>query len=127
MVPKTITNALDGKQIPVYGDGKQRRFWINVKSHNEAVFKILKNGKAGETYHIAPMESNLIMNIDLVKKILKILGKSEDLISYVKDRAAHDVCYWLDATKLKNELGFADDICFDDVLVETIEWYRNNR
>ena len=113
MVPKTIVNALANKQIPVYGDGKQRRFWIDVKSHNDAVLEILEHGTVGETYNIAPKKENLLTNIDLVKKILKALGKSESLIEHVKDRAAHDVCYWLDAAKIEKDLGFTDTRSFD--------------
>lgn len=124
MVPKTITNALNGKKIPVYGDGKQRRFWIDVKSHNEAVIEILSHGTIGETYNIAPKNDNLITNITLVKKILKALGKNEKLIEHVKDRIAHDVCYWLDASKIEKELGFVDSKDFDVTLNETIEWYK---
>ena len=124
MVPKTITNAICDKKIPVYGDGKQRRFWIDVKSHNEAVIKILSCGTIGETYNIAPKKDNLITNITLVKKILKALGKNENLIEHVKDRAAHDVCYWLDASKIEKELGFVDNKDFDTTLNETIDWYK---
>ena len=124
MIPKTITNALCNEKIPVYGDGKQRRFWIDVKSHNEAVIKILSRGTIGETYNIAPKKENLITNITLVKKILKALGKTEKLIEHVKDRAAHDACYWLDASKIEKELGFVDSKDFDITLNETIDWYK---
>ena len=124
MIPKTITNALFNKKIPVYGNGKQRRFWIDVKSHNEAVIKILSRGTIGETYNIAPKKENLITNITLVKKILKALGKTEKLIEHVKDRAAHDECYWLDASKIEKEIGFVDSKDFDITLNETIDWYK---
>jgi len=113
MVPKTITNALVDKSIPIYGDGKQRRFWIDVKSHNDAVLKIVQCGTIGETYNIAPKKENLLTNIDLVKQILKALGKNENLIEHVKDRAAHDRCYWLDASKIEKELEFVDTRNFD--------------
>lgn len=82
------------------------------------------HGTIGETYNIAPKKENLIENVELVKKILKILNKSENLIEYVKDRAAHDTCYWLDATKIKNELGYVDNKDFDITLIETIDWYK---
>lgn len=124
LVPKTILNALAGEKIPVYGDGKQRRFWIDVKSHNDALLKILKKGKTGEIYNIAPPEENLLKNIDLVKQILNAVDKDETLIEHVKDRAAHDVCYWLDSDKTFNELGWADNRDFKKTLKRTIEWYK---
>ena len=95
-----------------------------MKSHNEAVIKILSCGTIGETYNIAPKKDNLITNVTLVKKILKALGKNENLIEHVKDRAAHDVCYWLDASKIEKELGFVDSKDFDITLNETIDWYK---
>ena len=125
MVPKTILNALSGKKIPVYGDGRQRRFWIDVKSHNDALMQILLHGKPGETYNIAPKKENLLENIALVKRILHALGKDEQLIEHVADRAAHDVCYWLDASKIEKELGFVDSQSFDATLDETVRWYCN--
>lgn len=125
LVPKTIENALAGKKIPIYGAGEQRRFWIDVKSHNDALLKIIEEGKPGETYNIAPKPENLVKNIDLVKMILKQLGKDESLIEHVKDRAAHDVCYWLDASKLKNDLGWKDTRDFGKILHDTVQWYVN--
>ena len=124
LVPKTIMNALQDKKIPVYGNGKQRRFWIDVKSHNDAVMAILLNGKAGETYNIAPKEDNLLNNMSLVKKILAVVGKPESLIEHVTDRAAHDTCYWLNAAKIKKDLGFVDNRDFNATLNETINWYK---
>lgn len=124
LVPKTILNALAGKKIPVYGNGKQRRFWIDVKSHNDALLKILKSGKKGETYNIAPPAENLLKNIDLVKHILNAVDKDEMLIEHVKDRAAHDICYWLDSDKMFNELGWVDNRDFKKTLKRTIEWYK---
>lgn len=125
LVPKVIENALAGKKIPVYGAGDQRRFWIDVKSHNDALLRIVEDGKSGEIYNIAPKTENLVKNIDLVKMILKQLGKDESLIEHVKDRAAHDVCYWLDSSKIKNELGWEDTRDFEKTLHETVQWYVN--
>lgn len=126
MVPKTILNALQDKSIPIYGNGKQRRLWIDVKSHNDAVMTILEKGKSGQTYNIAPQKRNLLANISLVKKILIALKKPNSLITYVKDRPAHDACYWLDATKIKVQLGFKDMRKFEDTLNATIHWYKEN-
>lgn len=125
LLPKVIQNALAGKRIPIYGTGEQRRFWIDVRSHNEALLKIIEEGVPGETYNIAPKPENLIKNIDLVKLILKHLGKDESLIDHVEDRAAHDICYWLDAKKMKNQLGWEDSRTFEDTLQRTIQWYAN--
>lgn len=124
LVPKTILNALADKKIPVYGNGKQRRFWIDVKSHNDAVFEILRYGKSGETYNIAPHKDNLLENIDLVKRILKAVKKPQKLIEHVADRAAHDICYWLDAEKIERELEWIDDREFSETLARTVDWYR---
>lgn len=123
LVPKTIENALAGKRIPIYGAGDQRRFWIDVRSHNEALLKILEEGKLGETYNIAPKPESLVKNIDLVKMILKLVGKDESLIEHVEDRAAHDICYWLDVSKIKNKLGWEDSRNFEDTLHDTVQWY----
>ena len=124
LVPKTILNALSNKKIPVYGDGKQRRFWIDVKSHNDALLEILRFGTLGETYNIAPHKENLLENITIVKKILNGVNKPEKLIEHVKDRAAHDVCYWLDASKIEKELKWVDNRTFEETLARTIEWYK---
>ena len=125
LVPTTICNALAGKQIPIYGDGKQRRFWIFVDEHNECVMNILKYGVAGQTYNIAPNEDNLVKNIELVKKLLKFCGKDESLITYVKDRLAHDKCYWLDSSKLrKKSLAWHDPISMWKRFELTTIWYK---
>ena len=125
LVPKVIENALAGKKIPVYGAGDQRRFWIDVRSHNDALLRIVEHGRSGETYNIAPKPENLIKNIDLIKMILRQLGKDESLIEHVKDRAAHDTCYWLDASKIKKELNWEDTRDFEETLHETVQWYVN--
>lgn len=122
-MPKTILNALADKKIPVYGNGKQRRFWIDVKSHNAALLEILRRGKPGETYNIAPREDNLLENIILIKRILKTVKKPQKLIEHVTDRAAHDVCYWLDAKKIDRELGWTDSRDFSETLTRTVDWY----
>ncbi len=126
MLPKMITNVLQEKKIPVYGNGMQRRFWIYVKEHNEAVWKILNNGKYGEIYNIAPETNNLITNIELINRTLNILGKNPaDYIEYVKDRPGHDLCYYLIGTKIFNDCGHKYSVGkFNEQLKETIEWYK---
>lgn len=129
LIPKTITNALEDKKIPVYGDGKQRRFWIYVKDHNEAVMRILENGKPGEIYNIAPAPENLKTNIDIVKFILDCAEKPETLIEHVTDRPGHDLCYYLEGKKIQEECGFVprpSEKFYDD-LASTVEWYKDAR
>lgn len=123
LVPKTILNAIYHKPIPIYGNGKQRRFWIDVNSHNSAIFRILKHGKPGNIYNIAPNKKNLITNIDLVHSILNSLNQPLDLIEHIKDRPAHDICYYLDGSKLENELNWKDTIPFESTLERTISFY----
>lgn len=124
LLPKVITNSLNNKEIPVYGDGKQRRFWIHVNDHNEAVIKILENGKPGEIYNIAPTKENLRENIDIIKIILNYLNKPESLIKHVTDRPGHDLCYYLEGNKLINECNFKPSQEFIKDLYSTIEWYK---
>ena len=124
LVPKTILNALSNAKIPIYGNGKQRRFWIDVKSHNDALLQIIEHGSLGETYNIAPMKSNLFKNIDIVNKILEAINRPIDLIEHVRDRAAHDLCYWLDSSKIEKQLKWKDNRKFEDTLKRTIEWYK---
>lgn len=125
LVPTTICNAFANKKIPVYGDGKQRRYWIFVDEHNQCVMNILKFGQAGQTYNIAPNPKNLICNIDLVKMLLRYCGKDESLIQFVKDRPAHDICYWLDASKLKKKgLAWHDTISMNKRFELTTLWYK---
>lgn len=123
LVPKTILNAIQCKAIPIYGDGKQRRFWIDVNSHNDAIFRILEKGKPGSIYNIAPMKENLITNIDLVHRILNSLNRPLSLTEHIKDRPAHDICYYLDGKKTEKELGWKDHIPFEDTLKRTVGFY----
>lgn len=127
MLPKMITNVLQEKKIPVYGNGLQRRFWIYVKEHNEAVWKIIQNGRLGEVYNIAPETSNLITNMELINRTLSILGKEpKDYIEYVTDRPGHDLCYYLIGNKIFTECGFRCSVGkLNEQLKETVEWYCN--
>jgi len=123
IIPLFITNALEDKKVPVYGDGKNVRDWIYVLDNCEAIDFIIHNGELGEIYNIA---GNAEMNnIDLTKLILKALSKSEDLIEFVTDRLGHDRRYALDNSKI-NKLGWEPRYNFEEALEQTIEWYRNN-
>ena len=124
LIPKTIILAKQGKNIPIYGNGKNLRDWIFVEEHCDAVYEILMNGKSGQTYNISA--NNEINNLEIVNKILEIMGKSSDLIEFVEDRPGHDQRYSLDSSKIKNEFGWSTKINFEDGLRKTIEWYEQN-
>jgi len=121
-IPLMITHALQEKPLPVYGDGKQVRDWIHVADHCRAILAVLQKGRNGETYNVGG--NNEKANIDIVKAILRSLGKSESLITYVKDRPAHDRRYAIDNTKITTELGWSPSYTFEEGLEETIKWYR---
>ena len=116
-----IMNALEGKSLPVYGDGKNVRDWIYVTDHCKGILAVMEKGVAGEVYNIGGKSEK--QNIEVVKTLLSILGKSEDLISYVKDRPGHDLRYAIDNTKIRTELGWEPEKTFDSALRETVDWY----
>ena len=124
LIPKTIILAKQGKNIPIYGNGKNLRDWIFVEEHCDAVYEILMNGKSSQTYNISA--NNEINNLEIVNKILEIMGKSSDLIEFVEDRPGHDQRYSLDSSKIKNEFGWSTKINFEEGLRKTIEWYEQN-
>jgi len=124
LIPKTIILAKQGRNIPIYGNGKNLRDWIFVDEHCDAVYEILINGKSGQAYNISA--NNEISNIQIVNKILGIMGKSNDLIEFVEDRPGHDQRYSLDSSKIKNELGWSTKINFEEGIRKTIEWYEKN-
>ena len=124
LIPKTIILAKQGKNIPIYGNGKNLRDWIFVEEHCDAVYEILMNGKSDQTYNISA--NNEINNLEIVNKILEIMGKSSDLIEFVEDRPGHDQRYSLDSSKIKNEFGWSTKINFEEGLRKTIEWYEQN-
>lgn len=121
LIPLMIVRALENATLPVYGDGKNVRDWIHVDDHNSAVWAVYCRGKKGEVYNIGASSEQ--HNIDIVKKILSSLGKSENLITYVKDRPGHDRRYAIDSTKIMTELGWQPQISFADGLEATIQWY----
>lgn len=125
MIPLAITNVLESKKIPIYGDGLYVRDWLYVEDHCRAVEKVLLEGKVGETYCVGGMADD-VSNLDVAKKILSILGKSEDMIEFVKDRPGHDRRYAVDFSKIKNELGWEPLHSFDEWLEKTVTWYKEN-
>ncbi len=125
MIPLFITNLLENKKVPIYGEGKNIRDWIHVDDHARGIDFIIQKGQVGQTYCLGG--DSEITNIDLTKKILKIMGKDEDMIEYVKDRPGHDLRYAIDFSKAKKELGWNPKISLDEGLKQTIEWYENNQ
>ena len=125
LIPLMIINALHDKALPVYGDGANVRDWLYVEDHCSAIDLIIRNGREGEIYNVGG--HNEKSNLDVVKIILKALGKSEDLITFVKDRPGHDRRYAIDPTKIHNELGWLPQTKFEDGITKTIEWYLANK
>ena len=124
LIPLMIINALHDKSLPVYGDGSNVRDWLYVEDHCSAINLIIRQGREGEVYNVGG--HNEKSNLDVVKIILKALGKSEDLITFVKDRPGHDRRYAIDPTKIHNELGWLPQTKFEDGIAKTIEWYLAN-
>ena len=125
LIPLMIANALSDKELPVYGKGENIRDWLYVIDHCSAIDLILHKGREGEVYNIGG--HNERTNLDVVKTILRELGKSENLIRYVTDRPGHDMRYAIDPTKISNELGWLPTTKFDDGIKKTIQWYLDNR
>ena len=125
LIPLMIANALADKKLPVYGDGKNVRDWLYVEDHCKAIDLIMRKGTVGEVYNIGG--HNEMANIDIVKIILKELGKPESLIEHVTDRKGHDRRYAIDPTKIHNELGWLPETMFKDGIKLTIDWYLNNK
>lgn len=136
LIPLVILNALKGKALPIYGKGDQIRDWLYVEDHARALYKVVTEAKVGETYNIGG--HNEQKNIDVVKSICQLLeelapNKPEgvayyvDLITYVKDRPGHDLRYAIDATKIKEDLGWVPEESFETGLRKTVEWYLNNQ
>ena len=125
LIPLMIANALNDKPLPVYGEGINVRDWLYVEDHCAAIDLIIRNGKEGEVYNVGG--HNEMRNIDIVKLIVKHLGKSEDLITFVTDRAGHDMRYAIDPTKIHHDLGWLPQTKFEDGIQKTIDWYLNNR
>ncbi len=125
LIPLMIINCLHDKPLPVYGEGLNVRDWLYVEDHCKAVDLVVRKGRIGEVYNIGG--HNEMRNIDIVRLIIKELGKSEDLITYVTDRKGHDLRYAIDPTKIHNELGWLPETKFQDGIKKTIQWYLENQ
>ena len=136
LIPHMILNALKGKPLPVYGDGRQVRDWLYVDDHARALYRVLTDGKPGQTYNIGGLNEK--MNIDVVREICAILdelvtdkpagvGRFEELITFVKDRPGHDERYAIDAGKINRDLGWAPEEDFASGIRKTVKWYLDNR
>ena len=136
LIPLMILNALNNKDLPIYGDGLQVRDWLYVEDHVKALYQIILNGKVGETYNIGG--NNQIKNIEIVKIICdyldnqfkfenKISGSHKNLIKFVEDRPGHDICYGINASKIMKELNWEPKITFEIGIKKTIQWYLSNK
>lgn len=124
LIPLAITNLLEGKKVPVYGDGVQVRDWLYVEDHARAIALILEKGIIGETYCVGGDGER--ENIWIVRELLKLLGKDESSIEYVKDRPGHDRRYAINFEKIKTELGWEPTVTLEEGLVKTVEWFKEN-
>jgi dTDP-glucose 4,6-dehydratase len=136
LIPHVILSVLNGKKIPIYGDGKQIRDWLYIDDHVCALMNVALNAKVGETYNIGG--NNEIQNIEVVRKVCSVLDELipnkfnsvssfSELITYVKDRPGHDVRYAINANKIKKDLGWEPQENFESGIRKTVEWYLNNK
>lgn len=125
-IPLAVTNLLEEHKVPVYGDGLHVRDWLYVEDHCRAIDLILGKGKVGETYLVGGLTED-ISNLEIVKKIFKIMGKGEEMMEYVKDRPGHDRKYSVDWSKINKELGWKPAFDFDTYLQKTVDWYKQNQ
>ena len=123
-LPLMITNALDDKPLPIYGDGKQQRDWLHVEDNCRGILAVLERGRIGEVYNIGGLD--IEENLTLARRLLRLIGKPESLLSCVKDRPGHDRRYALRCTKMKSELGWKPAISLEEGLRQTIDWYQTN-
>ena len=124
LIPLAVTNLMQGKKIPVYGQGLNIRDWLHVEDHCRGILLALENGFAGRVYNIGG--SNEWRNIDIAKELVKIMGMDEDKIEFVTDRLGHDLRYAIDATRIRKELGWEPKYTFETGLLETVKWYKEN-
>ncbi len=123
-LPLLITNALEDRLLPIYGDGKQQRDWLHVEDHCRGILAVLERGRIGEVYNIGGLD--IEENLTMAKRVLRVTGKPETLLTFVKDRPGHDRRYALDCTKMEKQVGWKPEIPLDEGLHGTIEWYKNN-
>jgi dTDP-glucose 4,6-dehydratase len=123
-LPLMITNALDDKPLPIYGDGKQERHWLHVQDHCRGILAVLERGRIGEIYNIGGLD--VVENVTLARRVLRATGKTESLLSHVPDRPGHDRRYALTCGKIERELGWRPTVSLADGLRQTIDWYRNH-
>jgi dTDP-glucose 4,6-dehydratase len=124
LIPKTIIRAKMGLKVPIYGSGRNVRDWLYVLDHCRAIDLVMMKGRSGEIYNIS--SGNELMNIELVRMILKFMGKDESLIMFVEDRPGHDLRYSIDSSKIRRELGWKPVYEFEEALKNTIDWYLEN-
>lgn len=124
-LPRMITNLIDGKKLPIYGDGKNVRDWLYVEDHCRAIDLVINKGKVGSTYLVGGL-TNDVSNLEVAYKLLNIFGKDKSWIKFVEDRKGHDRRYAVDWTKIKKELKWKPKYDFDSWLTKTVEWYREN-
>ena len=124
LIPLFVTNLIEGKKVPVYGEGKNIRDWIHVEDHNRGVEKIIEAGKIGETYCLGG--GNEKTNLEITQKILSLMGKGEEMIERVADRLGHDLRYAIDYSKAESELNWRPLISFEEGLEKTVQWYQEN-
>jgi dTDP-glucose 4,6-dehydratase len=124
LIPFFVTNLLEGKKVPVYGNGKNVRDWLHVDDHCRGIHKVLMMGRSGEVYNIGG--GSELTNNEITSLILSSMGKDETAVEYVEDRKGHDLRYSVDWAKIKNQLGYEPEVKFEDGLKDTIQWYRDN-
>lgn len=125
-IPLAVTNLIEGKKIPIYGQGNQIRDWLYVEDHCKGIDLVLKKGQIGHTYLFGGMTRD-ITNLEVAELILKLMGKNQDSLDFVKDRPGHDVRYAVDWSQSQVELGYSPEYEFEDYLKKTIDWYTNNQ
>ena len=125
LIPLMIVNALEGRPLPVYGDGRQVRDWLHVEDHCDAIWTVFERARPGSVYNVGG--NNEQPNLEVVRLILRELGRGEELIRYVQDRPGHDRRYAIDASRIRAELGWSPRRRFEEALPETVRWYLDNR
>ena len=124
LIPLFVTNLIDGKKVPVYGEGDNIRDWLHVKDHCSAIDRVVRDGKIGETYCVGGNAERT--NMQITRIILEAMGMGEEMIDHVPDRKGHDKRYAIDNTKIKKELGWEPSVTFEEGIAQTIQWYKDN-